>query len=283
MAKSIMIQGTASNVGKSLFTAALCRIFKQDGWRPAPFKSQNMSRNSYITEDGLEMARSQAVQAEAAGVPPCVNMNPVLLKPAGDRSSQVIVNGKVSGNMQAAEYFEYKSRLIPDIMAAYNDLAQSYDIIVIEGAGSPAEINLKTDDIVNMGMAEMAKSPVLLVADIDRGGAFASIYGTVMLLDEEERRFIKGMIINKFRGDVSLLEPGLVMISELTKIPVIGVVPYTQVDIEPEDSLSERVGDFVPDSERDEEYRESQYNLLADTVRSSVDMERIYEILEQGM
>jgi adenosylcobyric acid synthase len=242
-----------------------------------------MSRNSYITEDGLEMARSQAVQAEAAGVPPCVNMNPVLLKPAGDRSSQVIVNGKVSGNMQAAEYFEYKSRLIPDIMAAYNDLAQSYDIIVIEGAGSPAEINLKTDDIVNMGMAEMAKSPVLLVADIDRGGAFASIYGTVMLLDEEERRFIKGMVINKFRGDVSLLEPGLVMISELTKIPVIGVVPYTQVDIEPEDSLSERVGNFVPDSERNDEYRESQYNLLADTVRSSVDMERIYEILEKGM
>ena len=283
MAKSIMIQGTASNVGKSLFTAALCRIFKQDGWRAAPFKSQNMSRNSYITEDGLEMARSQAVQAEAAGVPPCVNMNPVLLKPAGDRSSQVIVNGKVSGNMQAAEYFEYKSRLIPDIMAAYNDLAQSYDIIVIEGAGSPAEINLKTDDIVNMGMAEMAKSPVLLVADIDRGGAFASIYGTVMLLDEEERRFIKGMIINKFRGDASLLEPGLVMISELTKIPVIGVVPYTQVDIEPEDSLSERAGDFVSDSERNDEYRESQYNLLADTVRSSVDMERIYEILEQGM
>jgi adenosylcobyric acid synthase len=283
MTKSIMIQGTASNVGKSLFTAALCRIFKQDGFRVAPFKSQNMSRNSYITEEGREMAKSQVVQAEAAGAAPSVKMNPILLKPASDRGSQVIVNGKDLGSMEAAEYFAYKRKLIPDIMAAYNDLTQNYDIIVIEGAGSPAEINLKNDDIVNMGIAAMTESPVLLVADIDRGGVFASIYGTIMLLDEEERNFIKGTVINKFRGDAKLLESGLSMIEDLTKVPVIGVVPYAQVDIEPEDSLSERVGHAVPASENNEEYRQAQYDLLADIVRSSVDMPYIYEILEKGV
>lgn len=245
MAKSIMVQGTMSNAGKSLFTAGLCRIFKQDGYKTAPFKSQNMALNSYITKEGLEMGRAQVVQAEAAGQDPSVLMNPILLKPTNDKGSQVIVNGEVLGNMNAADYFKYKKKLIPDIMKAYNCLDQANDVIVIEGAGSPAEINLRDDDIVNMGMAKMAKAPVLLVADIDRGGVFASIFGTVMLLEEDERNMIKGIVINKFRGDVEILKPGLRMIEEKVNIPVIGVVPYLKIDIEDEDSLSERL-----DSER---------------------------------
>jgi len=241
MAKSLMIQGTTSNAGKSLFTAALCRIFKQDGYRVAPFKSQNMALNSYITKEGLEMGRAQVVQAEAAGIQPSVTMNPILLKPTSDCGSQVIVNGEVLGAMTATEYYKYKHKLVPDIMKAYNYLDENYDIIVIEGAGSPAEINLKSEDIVNMGMAKMAKSPVLLVGDIDRGGVFASIYGTIMLLTDEERGMMKGTIINKFRGSVEILQSGLDMIEELTNVPVVGVVPYMNIDIDDEDSLSERM------------------------------------------
>ena len=170
MAKSIMIQGTMSNAGKSLLAAGLCRIFKQNGYKVAPFKSQNMALNSFITSDGLEMGRAQVVQAEAAGIPPNVRMNPILLKPTSDQGSQVIVNGEVRGNMPAAEYFKHKKELVPDILAAYNSLAAENDIIVIEGAGSPAEINLKENDIVNMGLARLVKAPVLLAGDIDRGG-----------------------------------------------------------------------------------------------------------------
>ena len=241
MAKAIMIQGTMSNAGKSLVTAALCRIFHQDGKRVNPFKSQNMALKSFITAEGAEMGRAQVVQAEAAGVKPSVLMNPILLKPTSDSGSQVIVNGVAIGTMPAVEYYKYKTKLIPDIMKAYNTLAEQSDIMVIEGAGSPAEINLKAQDIVNMGMAKMAKSPVLLVADIDRGGVFASIYGTLMLLEPEERAMVKGVIINKFRGDVSILKPGLDMLEEKTGIPVIGVLPMMNVDIEDEDSLSERL------------------------------------------
>jgi len=200
-----------------------------------------MALNSYITKEGLEMGRAQVVQAEAAGQEPSVLMNPILLKPTNDQGSQVIVNGEVLGNMNAADYFKYKTRLIPNIMESYQTLDQKNDVIVIEGAGSPAEINLQEDDIVNMGMAKMAKAPVLLVADIDRGGVFASIYGTVMLLSEDERAMIKGIVINKFRGDVEILKPGLRMIEEKVNIPVIGVVPYLNIDIEDEDSLSERI------------------------------------------
>ena len=240
-AKPIMIQGTMSNAGKSLLCAALCRIFKQDGFRVMPFKSQNMALNSFITDEGLEMGRAQVVQAEAAGVKPSVLMNPILLKPTTDVGSQVIVNGEVRGNMRAVDYFKYKKELIPDIMHAYDTLAAKSDIIVIEGAGSPAEINLKADDIVNMGMAKMAKSPVLLVGDIDRGGVFAQLYGTVALLEPEERAMVKATIINKFRGDVTILDPGLDMLYDLVKVPCAGVVPYTRVDIDDEDSLSERL------------------------------------------
>ncbi len=240
MAKSIMIQGTMSNAGKSLLTAGLCRIFAQDGCKVAPFKSQNMALNSYITHDGLEMGRAQVVQAEAACKAPDVRMNPVLIKPTSDQGSQIIVKGLPIGNMTAADYFSYKKQLVPDIMQAYESLAKENDIVVIEGAGSPAEINLKQNDIVNMGMAQMAKAPVLLAGDIDRGGVFAALYGTVMLLEEEERKYIKGTVINKFRGDVNILKPGLDMLKELINIPVIGVVPYLQVDIDDEDSLTER-------------------------------------------
>jgi adenosylcobyric acid synthase len=241
MAKPIMIQGTMSNAGKSLITAGLCRIFKQDGYRVAPFKSQNMALNSFITNEGLEMGRAQVMQAEAAGIEPSVLMNPILLKPTSDVGSQVIVNGEVVGTMSAAAYFAYKNQLRPIVIKAYETLASQNDIVVIEGAGSPAEINLKSQDIVNMGMAEMADAPVLLVGDIDRGGVFASLYGTVALLEEHERARIKGVIINKFRGDVDILRPGLVKLEELLGIPVVGVVPYTRLDIDDEDSLSERL------------------------------------------
>ena len=240
MAKVIMIQGTMSNAGKSLVTAGLCRVFKQDGYKVAPFKSQNMALNSFITKEGLEMGRAQVMQAEACGIEPSVNMNPILLKPTNDVGSQVIVNGEVLGNMNARDYYKRKTELIPHIMEAYNNLAKEYDIIVMEGAGSPAEINLKENDIVNMGMAKLVNSPVLLVGDIDRGGVFASIAGTLMLLEEDERKMIKGTIINKFRGDVNILKPGLDMIEEITKTPVVGVVPYMELDIDDEDSLSER-------------------------------------------
>ena len=240
MAKVIMIQGTMSNAGKSLVTAGLCRVFKQDGYKVAPFKSQNMALNSFITKEGLEMGRAQVMQAEACGIEPSVNMNPILLKPTNDVGSQVIVNGEVLGNMSARDYYKKKIELIPHIMEAYNNLAKEYDIIVMEGAGSPAEINLKENDIVNMGMAKLVNSPVLLVGDIDRGGVFASIAGTLMLLEEDERKMIKGTIINKFRGDVNILKPGLDMIEEITKTPVVGVVPYMELDIDDEDSLSER-------------------------------------------
>ena len=241
MTKAIMVQGTMSNAGKSVLTAALCRIFLQDGYSPAPFKSQNMALNSFITREGLEMGRAQVMQAEAARVEPSVRMNPILLKPTSDQGSQLIVNGEVVGNFSAAEYFAKKKQLIPQIMQAYQSLAAQHDIIVLEGAGSPAEINLKQDDIVNMGMAKMADAPVLLVGDIDRGGVFAQLYGTVMLLEDEERKRIKATVINKFRGDVEILRPGLDMIENLTGVKVAGVVPYGNFKIDDEDSLSERL------------------------------------------
>lgn len=243
MAKVIMVQGTMSNVGKSVIAAGLCRIFKQDGYRVAPFKSQNMALNSFITKEGLEMGRAQVMQAEAAGTEPSVSMNPILLKPTNDIGSQVIVNGEVLGTMSARDYFKMKKSLIPEIMKAYKKLDENYDIIVIEGAGSPAEINLKEDDIVNMGMAKLVNAPVLLVGDIDRGGVFAQLYGTVALLEEEERNRIKGLIINKFRGDKTILDPGVEMLEEMTGIHVVGVTPYLHVSLEDEDSLSERLED----------------------------------------
>ncbi|EHJ00082.1 Cobyric acid synthase [Clostridium sp. DL-VIII] len=240
MAKTIMIQGTASNSGKSLVVAGLCRILKQDGYKVAPFKSQNMALNSFITDDGDEMGRAQVMQAEAAGIAPDVRMNPILLKPTSDQGSQVIVNGKVIGNMSAKDYYAQKTKLIPDILEAFNGLANEHDIIVIEGAGSPAEINLNKDDIVNMGLAKLVDAPVLIVGDIDRGGVFASLAGTMLFLSDDEKGRVKGTIINKFRGDISILKPGLKMLEDAIKVPVVGVIPYLNVDVDDEDSLTDR-------------------------------------------
>lgn len=241
MAKRIMIQGTMSGVGKSLLCAGLCRIFHEDGFRVAPFKSQNMALNSFITKDGLEMGRAQAVQAFAAGIEPDVRMNPILLKPSSDTGSQVILHGEVQGELSAAEYFRRKKEFVPEIQKAFDSLANEFDIVVIEGAGSPAEINLKQNDIVNMGLAELVNAPVLLVGDINRGGVFAQLYGTVALLDPQEQKRIRGMIINQFRGDEQILRPGLQMLEERVKKPVWGVVPYTDVDLDDEDSVCERL------------------------------------------
>ncbi|MEG2117370.1 MAG: cobyric acid synthase, partial [Clostridia bacterium] len=224
-AKPIMIQGTMSSAGKSLLTAGLCRVFAQDGYKVAPFKSQNMALNSFVTVKGGEMSRAQVVQAQACKVEPDIRMNPILLKPTSDVGSQVILNGKSIGNYSAVDYFKMKKSLIPEIKKAYDDLATENDIIVIEGAGSPAEINLKADDIVNMGIAKLVNSPVLLVGDIDRGGVFAQLYGTIELLEPAEQELIQGVIVNKFRGDREILKDGLQMLENITKKPVIGVCP----------------------------------------------------------
>ena len=238
--KCLMIQGTASSVGKSVLCSAFLRIMKQDGLKAAPFKAQNMSLNSFVTRDGLEMGRAQVTQAQAAGLEPEACMNPVLLKPTGDRRSQVRVEGKAIGNMTAMEYHQYKPALRKRIREIYETLESKVDCVVIEGAGSPAEINLRDGDIVNMSMAQAADAPVLLVGDIDLGGVFASLLGTVMLLTEEERKRVKGILINKFRGDVKILEPGLRMLEDRIHIPVLGVVPWMDVELEDEDSATER-------------------------------------------
>ena len=238
--KSLMFQGTGSSVGKSLLCAAVLRIMKQDGYTVAPFKAQNMALNSYATFEGLEMGRAQVTQAEAAMIEPSVRMNPVLLKPTSDRRSQVIVNGVPVGTMSAMEYEMYKPQLREDIKRIYDELESTVDVVVIEGAGSPAEINLHDGDIVNMSMAKSADAPVILIGDINPGGVFASLYGTVKLLPEDEQARIKAIVINKFRGDVKILEPGLRMLEDMLQIPIIGVIPWMDIDIEDEDSVTER-------------------------------------------
>ncbi|NOQ26047.1 MAG: cobyric acid synthase [Bacteroidales bacterium] len=238
--KAIMFVGTGSDVGKSVINAAFCRIFLQDGYRPAPYKAQNMSLNSYATPDGLEIGRAQAVQAEACGIPCQTNMNPVLLKPNNYTNSQVIINGKVSGNQSAKEYFDKNKRadLFPIVCKAFNELEKEYNPIVMEGAGSISEINLKDRDITNMRIAMYANAAVYLIADIDRGGVFGSVYGTIMLLPENERKLVKGIIINKFRGDISLFEDGAKKLEDLTGIPVVAIVPYyNHIQIDDEDSV----------------------------------------------
>lgn len=241
---NLMIVGTSSGAGKSLFVTALCRIFYKDKYKVSPFKSQNMALNSYITKDGKEMGRAQVVQAEASGLEPDVNMNPILLKPSTMNKIQIIVCGKSIGNMSGVEYNQYKKNLIPILKETYSKIENKNDIVVIEGAGNPAEINIKEEDISNFAMARIADAPVILVADIDRGGVFASIYGTIMLLKEEDRKRIKGIVINKFRGNKEVLKSGFDIIENLTGVKTLGVIPYTDIDIEDEDSLSEKYKSF---------------------------------------
>ncbi|ORT99538.1 Cobyric acid synthase [Anaerovibrio sp. JC8] len=240
MAKKIMCMGTSSHVGKSILTTALCRIFYRQGQMVVPFKAQNMALNSYVTRDGDEMGRAQVAQAEAAGLEPMVDMNPVLLKPTGNSCSQVVIMGKPVGNMSAREYHQgYSLKAFGAVKEALGRLDRDFDTIVIEGAGSPAEINLKANDIVNMRVAKYLNAPVLLIADIDRGGALASLVGTLELLDEEERALVKGLVINKFRGDVTLLTPAIEFLEEKTGKPVLGVVPHIErMGIDDEDSVS---------------------------------------------
>ena len=240
MAKSIMLMGTSSHVGKSILTTALCRIFHQQGKRVVPFKAQNMALNSYVTLDGREMGRAQVAQAEAAGLAPEVDMNPVLLKPTGNAQSQVVIMGEPVGNMSAREYHTgYSLKAWEAVEVSLDRLRAAYDLLVIEGAGSPAEINLKANDIVNMRVAKHLRAPVLLIADIDRGGALASLVGTLELLDAEERALVKGLVINKFRGDVSLLTPALDFLEQKTGKPVLGVIPHIDaLGIDEEDSVS---------------------------------------------
>lgn len=240
MGKKIMLQGTASNVGKSIITTGLCRIFKQDGYNVIPFKSQNMALNSFITKEGLEMGRAQVSQAEACGIDPIADMNPILLKPNGNNKSQVIVRGKVVGDMSSKEYHEYKLQLTEVLGDIFEEFEEKYDVVVMEGAGSCAEINLMERDISNMGMAEIADAPVIIIGDIDRGGVFASLAGTMLLLPDEYKKRVKGVIINKFRGRKELLDSGIKMLEDIIKVPVLGVLPYTDIKIEEEDSVTTR-------------------------------------------
>ena len=281
VAKTLMVQGTASSVGKSVLVTALCRIFRQDGFRVAPFKSQNMTLNSFVTGGGEEMGQAQAVQAEAAGVEPNVDMNPILLKPEANSRSQVVVSGKPAMTVTAAEYCRRTSELLPVVEESLARLRSAYDIVVIEGGGSPAEVNIKENEIVNMRIAWLARAPVLLVGDIDKGGVFASLVGTLALLDEPERNSVKGFIINKFRGDIALLQPGLDYLEDYTSKPVVGVIPYYRdIFIPEEDSASgrneTRVEDGLFDSTK--HGRQQQYDKLADIVRHSLDLKLIYQI-----
>lgn len=240
--RNLMVVGTSSGAGKSISVAALCRIFYKDGLKTVPFKSQNMSLNSFITKDGKEMGRAQVVQAIAGNVEPESFMNPILLKPTTDSKSQIILNGKSVGNMEWKEYTKFKSNLKGDILNIYNEnIKKNYDVCVLEGAGSPVEINMTEEDIVNMGMAELVNAPAILVADIDKGGVFASIYGTIMLMPEKERENLKGFIINKFRGDVTVLLPGVEKIEKITGIPCLGIIPHFNIDIEDEDGFGSKM------------------------------------------
>ena len=277
MAK-IMIQGTASSAGKSLMCTGLCRIFKEDGYSVYPFKSQNMSSKFYETEEGYKISVAQALQAKAAGIKPHPDMNPILLMPRSNVGSEVVINGMETGTMEASKYFKERASLKGLIAEKFNKIQSENDMVVIEGAGSPAEINLKKNDIANMGMAEIADAPVLLVADIDRGGVFACLYGTIMLLEPHERARIKGLIINKFRGDKSLLDSGLKMIEELVNIPVIGVIPYVELELVDEDSLIDREKSCNLGEQSSEE-EEKELQRLAKTLRNNMDLNYIYKIM----
>jgi len=258
MAKAIMIQGTASGVGKTILSLALCRIFKQDGYNVAPFKAQNMTTNTILTKDEDEIAISQYLQALAAEVEPCVDMSPIVLKPPYTHPVD-------------------KESKLKTIMDAYSRLCERHDVIVIEGAGSSVELNLKENDLVNMSMAKRAKAPVLLVSDIDRGGVFASLYGSIKLMDESERLHVKATIVNRFMGDASLFADGVKIIEDITNLPVAGIIPYTEITLPEEDSLFDNTSSTLEDNFK------SQFNRIADNVRQHLDMKLVYNILNEGV
>lgn len=275
----IMVQGTTSSAGKSFLVTGLMRIFAEEGLRAYPYKAQNMSRNAAELPDGRKMAAAQVLQARAGGRAPEVSMNPVLLIPEDDCGSRVVLWGKDTGLMRAREYFAFKPSLRGRLLEDFRRLESENDIIVIEGAGSPAEINLRENDIVNMGLAEMVDAPVILVADIDRGGVFASLYGTVMLLDPEERRRIRGLVINRFRGDASLLKSGVEMVENLTGIPVIGLIPYLEHALPEEDSIVDAPRHALKPEEVDNPRAlEPIFSSIAAHLWKHLDMTRIREI-----
>lgn len=276
MAK-IMVQGATSSAGKSLLCTGLCRYFYKKGLKVFPFKSQNMSRNAFVDEDGHKIATAQVQQAFACNRKPDVKMNPVLLIPKTDVGSTVVLFGEEFKDMKAREYFEYKKELLPIIEKTFSEIESENDIVVVEGAGSPAEINLRENDIVNMGLAEVVDLPVILVADIDRGGVFASLYGTVMLLSENERKRIKGLVINKFRGDKTLLDSGIEQIEKLTGIPVIGTIPYVKLNIPDEDSLVDYDKPANHGGVTREEL-EIEFDKLMNAIAENMDMKLVEEI-----
>lgn len=276
MAK-IMVQGATSSAGKSLLCTGLCRYFYKKGLKVFPFKSQNMSRNAFVDEDGNKIATAQVQQAFACNRKPDVKMNPVLLIPKTDVGSTVVLFGEEFKDMKAREYFEYKKELLPIIEKTFSEIESENDIVVVEGAGSPAEINLRENDIVNMGLAELVDLPVILVADIDRGGVFASLYGTVMLLRENERKRIKCLVINKFRGDKTLLDSGIEQIEKLTGIPVIGTIPYVKLNIPDEDSLVDYDKPANHGGVSREEL-EIEFDKLMDAIAENMDMKFVEEI-----
>lgn len=276
MAK-IMVQGATSSAGKSLLCTGLCRYFYKKGLKVFPFKSQNMSRNAFVDEDGHKIATAQVQQAFACNRKPDVKMNPVLLIPKTDVGSTVVLFGKEFKDMKAREYFEYKKELLPIIEKTFSEIESENDIVVVEGAGSPAEINLRENDIVNMGLAELVDLPVILVADIDRGGVFASLYGTVMLLSENERKRIKGLVINKFRGDKTLLDSGIEQIEKLTGIQVIGTIPYVKLNIPDEDSLVDYDKPANHGGVSKEEL-EIEFDKLMNAIAENMDMKFVEEI-----
>jgi len=275
-----MVQGTASGVGKTVLTLALCRIFKEDGLSVAPFKAQNMTANTAFTENGDEIAVSQWLQAAAAGTAPDARMNPVILKPSPcGQGTQVVLGGKSYGAVDAHNFARLKEVLAPQIMDAYTSLREQYDVLVVEGAGSPAELNLSRDDVVNMGMATRGSIPVLLAADIDRGGVFAALYGTVNLLSKPERDHIKAVIVNRFRGDVSLFGEGVEILEKITGLPVAGVIPFIGINLPEEDDLPGLGAQPCVPGPRIEE----EFDRIAQTVRGALNMELIYKILDDGV
>lgn len=277
MARTIMIQGTASGVGKSIVTTGICRILKQDGYMTAPFKAQNMSNNAFITQDGLQMAKSQAIAAYACGIEPRPDMNPILLKIL-ENGIEVILCGRSTGLMSSEAYKEYKQTLWPEILASYGRLTDAYDAVVSEGAGSPVEMNLKEHDVVNMGFALRTQTPVILVSDIDRGGVFASVKGTLSLLDEAERRLVKGIIINKCKGSKERFSEVKEAMEAACELPVIGMLPYMQLEIEDEDSLIDSATGVKPAQSL--MHMNEQFDLLADQLRENLDMDGLRRILE---